>query len=174
MGSVCLLSHEGGAAWIHNVHCVPEASTNLLSVSAAVRYGFMFVLKDHGTYARVKQKARTLLLGVDADGSVWNEAVRAAAHLHKVLPVLGNPKNSMAFTGRVPDVSELRRWGCLADVKREKHQTSTLGAQSVAGVFVGYDSQTKGYSVRVGKSVIVPRNVHFVEAKKGAIAIGRA
>lgn len=54
MGSVCLLYHEGKAAWLQNVHCGPEASTNLLSVSAAVRDGFMFVPKENGTYARVE------------------------------------------------------------------------------------------------------------------------
>jgi hypothetical protein len=35
VGSICLLNHEGKAAWLHNVQCVPEASSNLLSVSAA-------------------------------------------------------------------------------------------------------------------------------------------
>lgn len=63
--------------------------------------------------------------------------------------------------GRVPDVSNLRKWGCLAYVKREKHQLSTLGAQSVPGMLVGVDSHTKGYRVRVGNKVLVSRNVHF-------------
>lgn len=53
MGSICLLNSEGTAVWIHNVQCVPEASSNLLSVSAAVRDGLNFVPKDNGIYASV-------------------------------------------------------------------------------------------------------------------------
>ena len=41
--------------------------------------------------------------------------------------------------------------------------TSTLGPQSVAGMFVGYDAHSKAYRVRVGNKVLVSRDVHFVE-----------
>lgn len=58
----------------------------------------------------VKEKATTLLLGVNADESLWNEAIRTAEHLHNVLPTLGKTKSPYeAFTGRVPDVTGLRR-----------------------------------------------------------------
>jgi hypothetical protein len=42
-GSVCLVNAEGQLLWLHNVQCVPQASTNLLSVSAGVRDGIQFV-----------------------------------------------------------------------------------------------------------------------------------
>jgi hypothetical protein len=134
--------------------------------------------QQNGTAERmnrtIKEKARTLLLGVDADMCLWDEAVKTAAHLHNVMPISDKAKTPLEeFTGAVPNLSGLRRWGCLAYVKREKHQTHTLGAQSVVGMFVGYDPHTKGYRVRVGDKVIVSRNVHFVEGKSGAIAIGR-
>jgi hypothetical protein len=135
--------------------------------------------QQNGTAERmnrtIKEKARTLLLGVEADEGLWNEAVRSAAYLHNVMPTTGKDKTPYEmFHGVAPDVSGLKRWGCLAYVKREKHQTSTLGAQSVAGMFVGYDPHTKGYRVRIGNKVVVSRNVHFVEEKSGAVAIGRA
>ncbi len=122
----------------------------------------------------LKEKARTLLLGVNADMSLWNEAVQTAAYLHNVTPVAGKNKTPFEeFHGHKPDLSRLRKWGCLAYVKREKHQTHPMGAQSVAGMFVGYDQQSKGYRVRVGDKVIVSRNVHFVEGKSGAVVLGR-
>lgn len=134
--------------------------------------------QQNGTAERmnrtIKEKARTLLLGVNADTCLWDEAVKAAAYLHNVMPISDKTRTPLeAFSGAVPNLSGLRKWGCLAYVKREKHQTHTLGAQSVVGMFVGYDSHTKGYRVRVGDKVIVSRNVHFVEGKSGALAIGR-
>ena len=134
--------------------------------------------QQNGTAERmnrtVKEKARTLLLGVNADACLWSEAVKSAAHLHNLMPTAGKSKTPFeSFTGTKPNLSGLRRWGCLAYVKREKHQTNTLGAQSVPGMFTGYDPHTKGYRVRIGDKVIVSRNVHFVEGKNGALAIGR-
>ena len=35
----------------------------------------------------IKEKARTLLLGVEADQSLWTEATVTAAHLHNLMPV---------------------------------------------------------------------------------------
>lgn len=40
----------------------------------------------------IKKKAGTLLLGVGADESLWNEAVQTAAYLHNVSPVAGKSK----------------------------------------------------------------------------------
>lgn len=123
----------------------------------------------------IKEKARTLLLGVEADQSLWTEATVTAAHLHNLMLVNGKDKTPFEkFTGRVPDDSNSRKWGCLAYVKRENHQVSTMGAQSVLGMLVGFDKHTKGYRVRVGDRILVSRNVHFVEHKSGASVIGRA
>lgn len=49
MGIVCLLNSDGRSVWIHNVQCVLEASSNLLSVSAGVKDGLTFVPKENGT-----------------------------------------------------------------------------------------------------------------------------
>lgn len=52
-GSVCLLNNEGKGLWLHNVQCVPQASTNLLSVSAAIRDGASFVPRENGSYSHL-------------------------------------------------------------------------------------------------------------------------
>jgi hypothetical protein len=36
-GSLCLSSAEQQPLWLHNVHCVPSATANLISVTAAIR-----------------------------------------------------------------------------------------------------------------------------------------
>lgn len=121
----------------------------------------------------LKEKARTLLLGVQADESLWVDAMLTAAYLHNVMPVSGQEKTPFEmFTGSVPDLSHLRKWGCLAYVKHAKHQVSSLGAQSEAGMFVGYCPHTKGYKVRLPGRTVVSPSVHFVESQSGASAIG--
>lgn len=72
--------------------------------------------QGNGTVERmnrtIKEKARTLLLGVNADDCLWNEAVKTAAHLHNILSTCEKSKTPYeAFTERVPDKSDLRRWG---------------------------------------------------------------
>jgi hypothetical protein len=112
-------------------------------------------------------------LGVQADESLWVDAMLTAAYLHNVMPVSGQEKTPFEmFTGSVPDLSHLRKWGCLAYVKHAKHQVSSLGAQSEAGMFVGYCPHTKGYKVRLPGRTVVSPSVHFVENKSGASAIG--
>jgi hypothetical protein len=97
------------------------------------------------------------------------DAVLTAAHLHNLMPVAGKNKTPYElFHGSAPDVSYLRKWGCLAYVKHPKHQTSKLGAQSEPGMFVGYCPHTKGYRVRLRDRVVVTPHVHFVEEESGA------
>jgi transposase InsO family protein len=89
------------------------------------------------------EKARTLLLGVEATEELWVEAVLTAAHLHNLMPVTGKNKTPYElFHGSSPDVSYLRKWGCLAYVKHPKHQTSkfrcTVRAGHVCGVLPSY------------------------------------
>ena len=52
-GSVCLLNQEGKPVWLHNVQCVPEASSKLLGAYVRVEGadGWMCrVQEEHGLY----------------------------------------------------------------------------------------------------------------------------
>jgi transposase InsO family protein len=119
------------------------------------------------------EKARTLLLGVEATEELWVDAVLTAVHLHNLMPVTGKTKTPYElFHGSAPDVSYLRKWGCLAYVKHPKHQTSEFGAQSEPGMFVGYCPHTKGYRIRLSDRVVVSPHVHFVEDESGAGILG--
>jgi hypothetical protein len=122
----------------------------------------------------IKEKVRTLLLGVNADNALWNEAAQTAAYSHNVTPVAGKDKTPYEeFHGHKPDLSGLRKWGCLAYVKQEKHQTHPMGHSQRQACLLVMTNISKGYRVRVGDKVIVSRNVHFVEGKSGAVVLGR-
>jgi hypothetical protein len=123
----------------------------------------------------VIEKARTLPLGVEADEELGVEAVLTAVHLHNLMPVAGKDKTPFElFYGSSPDVSHLRKWGCLAYVKHPKHQTSKFGAQSEPGMFVGYCPHTQGYRVRLRDRVVVTPHVHFVEVESGAATLSQS
>jgi hypothetical protein len=49
---------------------------------------------------------------------------------------------------------------------------STLGAQAIQGMFVGYEPGSKAYRVRVGRKVYVSFDVRFLEHQSGARAAG--
>jgi hypothetical protein len=57
-GSVCLLDARGAQLWLHDVQCVPAATTNLISVSAAIRDGCQFRTDSKG--------AHVLMMGPEA------------------------------------------------------------------------------------------------------------
>jgi transposase InsO family protein len=52
-GSVCLLDARGAQLWLHNVQCVPAATTNLISVSAAIRDGCQFRTDSKGAHVQM-------------------------------------------------------------------------------------------------------------------------
>jgi len=71
------------------------------------------------------------------------------------------------FTGRKPNLSFLRIWGCRAYVKLENKQVSALGPRSIPGIFVGYEPNSKAYRVLADGKIWISRNVIFLEKKRG-------
>jgi len=49
-GSLCLSSADQQPLWLHHVHCVPSATANLISVTAAIRDGATFLTDSVGGY----------------------------------------------------------------------------------------------------------------------------
>jgi hypothetical protein len=52
-GSVCLLDARGSQLWLHDVQCVPAATTNLISVSAAIKDGCQFRTDSRGAHVQM-------------------------------------------------------------------------------------------------------------------------
>jgi hypothetical protein len=76
--------------------------------------------------------------------------------------------------GRKPTLQHLRKWGCMAYVRPPRTGQSTLGAQAIQGMFVGYELKFKAYRVRVGRRIFVSYDVQFLEPQSGAKAAGVA
>ncbi len=51
--SVCLLNCDKVPFWLHNVQCVPSATTNMISVSSAIRDGASFLTDPMGGDSRM-------------------------------------------------------------------------------------------------------------------------
>jgi hypothetical protein len=77
-GSVCLLSPNHVPFWLHHVQCVPSATFNILSVSAALRDGEVFSTNSLGAFTAV------------SGPNQWSTRVHAENGLyfvHNVFPV---------------------------------------------------------------------------------------
>jgi Integrase core domain len=123
----------------------------------------------------VMEKARTMLVGCNADESLWADSVVTAAYLQNLVPKSGRTKAPWELMkGEQPKGGHLRVWGCLAYAKKEKHQASTFASKSEAGMLVGYEEHSVGYRIRLHDRTITARNVLFVESVSGAGAVGLA
>jgi hypothetical protein len=100
-------------------------------------------------------RIRCLMLGAGLTAEYWGEAVPAAVMMLNITPKTGNKLSRVEmFTRRKPTTRFLRRFGCLAYVKLQKH--GKFDAVSVAGMFIGYSQTQKAYRVAVGgKCVLV-------------------
>jgi hypothetical protein len=102
---------------------------------------------------------------VAADESLWGEALNTVVFPRNVTHV--NIRTFEHFWGRKPRLQFLRNWGCLAYVMTQTDQATQtwsvyikLGAQSIQGMFIGYELGSKAYRVRVGRRVYVSHDVH--------------
>ncbi|KAL2250907.1 UNVERIFIED_CONTAM: Retrovirus-related Pol polyprotein from transposon TNT 1-94 [Sesamum indicum] len=112
------------------------------------------------------EKVRCLLISSGLQKSFWGEAVLTAAYLINLspsVPLLGKSPETV-WSGKKPDISLLRTFGCSAFV----HQTTDkLEPRSLKCVFIGYPDGVKGYRLWVrsqpGFKVIISRDVTFNE-----------
>jgi hypothetical protein len=115
----------------------------------------------------VVERVRTMLVGAGLSADYWGEALPTAVMLVNMSHRRGSPQSRyQMFTGRVPSVRHLKRFGCLAYVKVQK--TGKFDPVSVAGMFIGYAPNRKAYRVAVGgKCVLISPSVVFDETRNG-------
>ena len=114
--------------------------------------------------------ARSLLKSMGVPGEFWGEAVSTAVYLLNRAPtksIIGKTPYE-AYYNRKPTVDHFRIFGCVGHVKDVTPHLSKLADRSKPMVFIGYDSNTKGYRMFDPKSkrVVVTRDVVFEEEKK--------
>ncbi|KAJ9531058.1 hypothetical protein QJQ45_000948 [Haematococcus lacustris] len=110
----------------------------------------------------VLNMVRTMMDAVSAPKLLWGEAAKAAAMIHNVSSVSGQPSTpwEMAFKVK-PDVAHLRVWGAPAYIHEPEQLRRKLDSKAAKGIFVGYEVGCKSFRVlvegriRVSKSVVV-------------------
>ena len=122
----------------------------------------------------VVEKARCMLEESNLDRSYWAEAVNTAVYLKNRSPTIAvsNVTPEESWTGRKPDVSNLRIFGCKAFAHVPKANRRKLDPKSTECVFVGYCETSKGYRLidKNTKKLIVSRDVIFFESAGAALS----
>lgn len=109
-------------------------------------------------------KTRAMLIGKSVPKKLWGEAVETAAYLLNRNPTIATQENKTPielWTGKKPNVKNLRIFGSKCFVRIPKQQLQKLDKVSMKNVFVGYAAN--GYRVWNGKQVITARDVVFNE-----------
>ncbi|KAK9033562.1 hypothetical protein V6N11_049749 [Hibiscus sabdariffa] len=105
---------------------------------------------------------RSMMSHIDLPTSFWGYAVETAAFTLNRVPSKSVQKTPHEmWTGKRPNMSFMKVWGCKAYVK---HQMSTkLEPKSQKCTFVGYPKETKGYYFYNENKVFVARIGVFLE-----------
>ncbi|KAK8660946.1 hypothetical protein V6N13_051851 [Hibiscus sabdariffa] len=105
---------------------------------------------------------RSMMSHIDLPTSFWGYALETAAFTLNRVPSKSVQKTPHEmWTGRRPNMSFMKIWGCKAYVK---HQMSTkLEPKSEKCTFVGYLKETKGYYFYNENKVFVARTGVFLE-----------
>jgi len=112
----------------------------------------------------IMDKVRSMLSESGMEKKFWAEAASTAVYLINRSPStainLDLPEEK--WTGALPDLSSLRKFGCLAYIHADQGK---LNPRSKKGIFTSYPEGVKGYKVWVleDKKCVISRNVIFRE-----------
>lgn len=113
------------------------------------------------------ERARCMLYDAGLPKQYWAEAVESAAHIINRSPtrVLDHVTPMEKLTGKKPNISHLRIFGCKAMVHMPKEKRLKWDSKSTEMIFLGYCEHTKGYRLLnpINKKITKSRNVIFLE-----------
>ncbi len=118
----------------------------------------------------IMECARSMILAQGLGLEFWGEAVNTAVYIKNQCPTkaLDSKTPQEAWSGRKPDVSHLRVFGCKAFAHVPDEKRTKLESKSMPCVVLGYYEGTKVYrSMCVEtKRIIKSRDVVFIEGSK--------
>lgn len=113
------------------------------------------------------ERAKSMLFEAKLQKQLWAEAVTTAAYVINRSPsrVLAEVTPYEKWTGKKPNLSNLKIFGSTAMVHIPKQNRLKWDRKSRELIFVGYCDNTKGYRLYdpVNKKVVVSRDVIFIE-----------
>lgn len=115
----------------------------------------------------IVERARCLLFDAELDKSYWAEAANMAVYLinRSVCSALVNKTPEEIWSGSKVDLSHLQLFGSEVMVHIPKQRRQKWDRKSVKLIFVGFDSDRKGYRCidPITKKLTVSRDVIFLE-----------
>lgn len=100
--------------------------------------------------------------------NLWGEALLTACHVHNRVPSKRTKRSPYEiWKGRIPNLSYLRVWGCLAFYRVPDPKRVKLGERALKSVLVGYADNSKAYRLLDSDSnvIVESRDVEFIENK---------
>jgi hypothetical protein len=100
---------------------------------------------------------------------LWEEACNTVVYLQNRSPhrVLGNITLEEAFTGKKPNISHLRIFGCTVYCHIPAEKRTKLDPTTEKGILVGYSETSKAYRVYIPSSrkTVECKDVKFEEER---------
>jgi hypothetical protein len=113
------------------------------------------------------EAARTLLNDAELPKKFWAEAVNMANYTTNMIVRRDTEKTPYEMMhGEKPIWNEMRAFGSEGMVMIPKEKRRKLDNKAEKMKFVGYDDQAKGYRMTNGRSVVVSREVTFLDDLK--------
>ena len=112
------------------------------------------------------EMARSMLVDSGLPNKYWGEAIITANHMQNRLPVTGRDNTPyQTWTGRKPNLSHIRRFGCTAFAAIPAEKRRKLDDKANKLIFVGYETGTKGYRLLdiVTDKITISKDVIFIE-----------
>lgn len=119
----------------------------------------------------ILERARTLLYESGLPLSFWAEAVAYVTHAVNLTPRKNKSKTPYEiWNGKVPNISYLRTFGCIAYYHVPKNLRNKLQPSGKKAIMLGYSRERVGYRLFdiESKIIIEERNVNFDEIQKGS------
>ena len=144
-------------------YCKKEGIQRQLTVSRSPQQNGVAERKNR----TIVEMARSMLKGKELPNSLWAEAVHTTVYILNRSPIksVRNRTPSEAWSGRKPEVSHLKVFGCPAYSLNKAPNKDKLDQKGEKLLFVGYSDESKGYILLnpVNNKLTVAREVIFDE-----------
>jgi hypothetical protein len=145
----------------------------LSMLGVAIEYTTAYTPSQNGVAERLNRTlvgmAKAMLLASGLPQKFWGFAIETACYIRNRLPIsYGKMTPEEAFTGKKPDISHLRVFGCLAYVLKPQELRLKLDPNSYKTAFVGYEESTRQYRLYdpVRNLIVRSHNVEWYENER--------